>query len=246
MIKIESFKLHSLRNNEHFQFISDVDSLLVSFNASTLGVDNLYPAFKSALSTEDITLRVVQGSSKSKTIEQLDKLRDQIWNAISLRIKAYQFSPLSDEAESAEVLKRVINLNGDVRKLSYNEESAAINSTITSLLLEANSTYVDKVGIATWIDEMKKANDQFQTVFNERNVELSNREIGDVRSVRNQVDPLYQQIAEKINASVVLGTAPAETASFVSQLNEKISYYKTTLAARNGRKKKTDSDTPAE
>jgi SMC interacting uncharacterized protein involved in chromosome segregation len=249
MNKIESFSLHNLHNNEHFQFMTDFDKLIILYLATELGIDSLYPAFKSALTAEDTAIRIELGSLKSKTIEQLDKLRDRILTAISLRLKSTLLSPFDDEIESAEALKRVVDLYGDVRNISYNEESAALTNLVNNMQLPANETHIVKVGITTWVAELKRVNEQFITVFNERNSELSVRESGDVRPVRKQLDPIYEQMVEKINASIVLETAKPNVAAFVGEHNQKIEYYRTTLAARSGRKKgkddKKEDDTPA-
>lgn len=237
MQKLENIALLRMRNNEHFQFMTDVDQLIITNQASELAIDSLYPAFKTALAAEDTAMRVELGSMKSKSIEELDKLRDKTWNAISLRVKATLLSPLASEAESAEFVSRIIDLYGDLRAKSYNEESAGLSNLVADLQLPANTEQVNKVGIQRWVTELKNQNDQFQTVFNERNAELAGRESGDVRAVRLQIDPIYLQMAEIINATIVMGIAKPAAISFVSQLNEKIKYYKTTMASRNGKVK---------
>ena len=237
MQKLENIALLRMRNNEHFQFMTDVDQLIITNQASELAIDSLYPAFKTALAAEDTAMRVELGSMKSKSIEELDKLRDKTWNAISLRVKATLLSPLASEAESAEFVSRIIDLYGDLRAKSYNEESAGLSNLVADLQLPANAEQVNKVGIQRWVTELKNQNDQFQTVFNERNAELAGRESGDVRAVRLQIDPIYLQMAEIINATIVMGIAKPAAISFVGQLNEKIKYYKTTMASRNGKVK---------
>jgi hypothetical protein len=242
MNKIESFSLHNLHNNEHFQFMTDFDKLIILYLATELGIDNLYPAFKSALTAEDIAIRIELGSLKSKTIEQLDKLRDRIWNAILLRIKSTLLSPFDDEIESAEALIRVVDLYGDVRIISYNEESAAITNLVNNMQTRTNMAHAAKVGITNWVTELNRVNEQFMVIFNERNAELSIRDSGDVRSERKQLDPIYEQLVEKINATIVLETAKPIVAAFVDEHNQKIEYYRTTLATRSGRKKGKDDN----
>jgi hypothetical protein len=237
MEKLETIALTRLRNNEHFQFMTDVDQLITTFQPSELAIETLYPAFKSALTSQDAAMRVEIGSIKSKSIEELDKLRDKTWNAISLRIKATQLSPLDNEAESAEVIRRIIDLYGDIRTKSYNEESAGISNLVADLQKPENTDHINRVGIQRWVMELKKQNDDFQSVFNERNSELASRESGDVRAIRLQIDPLYEKIAERINATIVMELAKPAAFSFINELNEKIAYYKTTLVARVARKK---------
>lgn len=243
MQKLETIALTRFRNNEHFQFMTDVDQLITTQKPSELGIDNLYPSFKAALTAEDSAMRVELGSLKSKSIEELDTLRDKTWNAISIRVNATLLSPLANEAESAEVIRRIIDLYGDIRAKSYNEESAGISNLVADLQLPANADHVNKVGIQRWVAELKNQNDQFQAVFNDRNAEFAGRESGDVRAIRLQIDPIYEKIVDRINASVVMEVAKPAASIFISQLNEKIKYYKTTLVSRSSRSK-TEETTP--
>ncbi len=237
MQKIESIALTRLRNNEHFQFMTDVDLLITTSQPAELGIENQYPAFKTTFTAEDAAMRAEFGSLKSKSIGELDNLRDQTWQAILLRTKAAQLSPFANEVESAEVIMRIIDRYGDVRAVSYNEETTGITNLVTDLLLPANAEHLNKVAIQRWVPELKSQNEQFQTVFNERNTELSDRISGDVKAIRAQIDPIYEKLMERINATIVMEIAKPAAISFISQLNEKIKYYKTTLAARSSRTK---------
>lgn len=237
MQKIDSIALTRFRNNEHFQFMTDVDQLITTSQPAELGIEQLYPVFKTTFTAEDAAMRAEFGSLKSKSIEELDNLRDKTWQAILLRVKAAQLSPFANEVESAEVIMRIVDRYGDVRPVSYNEETTAITNLVTDLLLPANAEYLNKVAIQRWVPELKSQNEQFQTVFNERNTELSDRVSGDVKAIRIQIDPIYEKLIERINATIVMEIAKPSAISFVNQLNEKIKYYKTTLAARSGRAK---------
>jgi len=244
MEKIETINLGRFRNNEHFQFMTDVNQLVITNQPSELAVESIYQAFYTALMAEDSAMRVELGSIKSKSIEDLDKLRDRTWNAISLRVNSCLLSPIANEVESATIIRRAIDLYGDLRAKSYNEETAGLSNLVADLQNESNTEHVDSIGIMQWIAELKVQNEQFQAIFNERNAEFAGRESGDVRAIRLQIDPLYQQLVEIINATLVMGIAKPAATSFVTQLNEKIKYYKTTLTAREGRnktEKKTES-----
>jgi hypothetical protein len=238
MEKIEKFNLAPLRNNEHSQFMTDVDKMIITSQASELGIDGLYPTFKSVLNTEDAAMRVESGSIKSKIVEECDKQRGNTWSAISMRTNSALLSPFANEVASAEVIRRAIDLYGDVRTLTYNEESAATANLVADLLLPANADHLNRIGIQRWVTELKNENEQFQAAFNDRNNEVAGRESGDVRTIRAQIDSVYKQIVERINASVIMEVAKPAAISFVSQLNEKIKYNKTTLASRSSRAKK--------
>lgn len=242
MIKIEAISLARLRHNEHHQFMSDFNALITKHTATELGIDSEVPEFNTSIGVQETAMRMEMGSSKSKSIEQLDLVRDKTWNAINLKVKATILSPFADEVASAEVIMRIIDNFGDIRSQSYNEESTSMTNLLTSLMLRTNASHLQKIGITAWVAEMKKQNDEFQAAFNERNTEYAGRENGDVRITRKAIDPIYNRIVDKINASVILGVAKPAVATFVGEVNEMISYYKTTIAARNGRSKEKEND----
>jgi hypothetical protein len=237
MTRIETIKLTRFRNNEHFQFMTDVDELVTTHQASVLGIDVLYVDFRKVFMAEDTAIRIELGSAKSKTIEQLNKLRGNTWKAVAIKVKATLLCPIASEVKSAEVIQRVIDKYGDVRVLTYVEETASITNLTNDLLLSENTEHLKKIGILIWVTELKSENEQFSTVFNERNSELAVRESGDVRAVRNLIDPLYDQLVETINSSIVMKMAQPAAFIFVNELNEKIKYYTTIIASRKGRSK---------
>lgn len=250
MNKIESFNLRELRNKEHYQFLTDVDVLINKLLPDELGLTSVYPAFKEALVVEEKAMKTEQGSQKSEAIEVANKLRIKTWNAIRRKIKAYQVSPFDDEVQSAERMTRILKMHGNPRSLNYIETSNAITNFVSDLQQAANASDMEKLALSAWTNELKKQNNAFQTLFDERNTELSGRESGNVLPTRQAIDPLYLKIVDKVNAAIELELAKPAAATFVSELNERVKYFKAMLNlrdSRNNRKKDNgDKIPPAE
>lgn len=244
MEQIIDFTLRPLRNNEHYQFMSDLSKMITATTPETLGVVNQFPAFTAVLSKEGIAIGVEDGSSLSKKVNLLDIRRDNTWSAINSRIKSTLTSPIDDEVESAALLERLMNQHGNVRELPYNEETAAVKSLVKDLQGETYAPHVAQTGLTSWVEALKTQNDEFATTFDLRNSELAGRPNGNVKSVRQELDPLYDKIVDRINAAITLEIAADGVETFVSELNEKISYYQNTLAIRSGRSQKDEA--PAE
>ncbi len=235
MTRINSISPYGLRNNEHFQFMTEVDQLVTAVPAGLLPVDEVYPGFKEALTAEDDALRVEQGSLKTKTRNEIDVRRDSIWSACRGRVEATLSSPIAEEAESAKVLMRIFDLYGNVRRMGKAEETSALTNLVVDLLLPANEEHLNRVGIQTWVVALKNENDQFKAVTQERVTEVAGRESADVRAIRLIVDPIYQELVDTVNAAIILKQATPEAQTFVAELNVIIKSYKTILAARSGR-----------
>ncbi|WP_163717461.1 DUF6261 family protein [Mangrovibacterium lignilyticum] len=240
MPKIESISLSRLQNNEHFQFMTDLDALFVKYNVEMLGINNLYPDFQTALAKEDACMKTELGSLKSKSLSEIDCLRDQTWSAIRGRVDATLSSPFEVERESARALMRLIVLYGNVRKMTYNSESAALSNLVSDMQRVVNAGYLMSVGVGPWVEELGKQNEAFVQLMNDRNAEYSERGSGDMRNVRVLIDPIVEQIIERINASLVLDIAAAEVTPFTLELNEKIKYYEKIVQARSGKNQQNE------
>ncbi|WP_299576057.1 DUF6261 family protein [uncultured Sunxiuqinia sp.] len=236
MTKIIPFTPHNLRNNEHFQFMTEVDQLVTVVPTELLPLNNVYPRFKEALTLEDEALRVEQGSLKTETLGESDVRRDQIWSALRGRVESTLLSPVAEESESAKVLMRVIDLYGNVRQMAYKEETSALTNLVSDLLLPVNEEHLNRLGIQAWVTALKNENDQFQAITQERVSELAGRKEGDVRGIRLTVDPIYQELVDTLNAAIILNVATPEAQNLVKELNVVIKAYKTLLATRSGRK----------
>ncbi len=234
MIQIKSLPQSQLRNSEHYQFMSDMKQQIVQLTPTALGLESVYSVFEFALGIEDVCLRIEKGSSKSLNLNELDTRRDTTWTALQAMLKAYSFSPFPAEVESSRKLTRIFDLYGNIRRQSYNEESASITNLIAELKKEPQLAEVESLSLISWIDVLKSTNDDFINLFNERNAELADREDGDSREARIKTDEAYDTIVSRINAAFVLEIASAEAETFVSQLNEKIDYYRNSLAIRHG------------
>jgi hypothetical protein len=149
--------------------------------------------------------------------------------------RAALLSPLETEVEAATALLRIFDLYGNVREMSYNEESAAISNLTEDFEKPENAAHCATIGITAWVAALKQQNIDFQALLNERNTELANKDSGDVKAARVAIDPVYQNMVQRINAMVTLGMASPEIENFIRELNQRIIYYEEALAARAGR-----------
>jgi hypothetical protein len=238
MNKINEINLSAFHNSEHFQFMTDVDALVTKHQPVNLSIESEYPEFKLALTSEDAAMKIESGSSKSKLLEDENKLRGKTWRAIDMKVDATIICPIAEEVNSAMVLRRIIDIYGDVRQSTYNEASALITNLTTDLLKAANTAHLNTVGVATWVGALKKENEDFQSLFNDRGDEYAGRISGDVGATRQVIDPLYETLVEKVNATVVTKLAKPVASTFINELNERIRYYQVTITTRKARNKK--------
>jgi hypothetical protein len=238
-MKISKIDLSKLRNEEHFQLMTDVSRLIEIAGAETLEIPLLFPVFKGLLSKEDIALEIIRKNRLSESIADADAKRGSVYRGFVLLIKTYNHSSIAAKVRAAQNIQVIIEHYGDFRKKSYNEETASINN----FLQDINDRCVADIAVLDaqdWITDLADANQTFDNLMNQRFDENAGREIVNMNKVRKEIITVYEQIVEHINASMLLN---GETvyADFVKKLNERIAYFKNTLAIRKGRAAKKKS-----
>ena len=244
MIKIIKIFLYKLRNGEYFQFMSDFKTLLQTLGPAAIHSEPEFETFSTALAQLDEELRVDQGSVLTEKLQAFDTDRDSCWRAIDMRIDATLMCTIEKEVEAAKRLRRIVDLYGDIRKISYNEETAALTNLLGDLTSEENAAFVAACGLTKWVNTLSDLNAAFKSTQNERDTELANKNSGNAKAVRLEIDPLYEQMVERTNALVSLNMQTPEIENFIKELNQKIKTIDTTIAAREGRNNSEDDDTP--
>lgn len=242
MVRILTLFLYRLRNGEYFQFMSDFKSLLLSLNPATIHSETEFAQFETALTKLDEELRVDQGSVLTEELQNLDQDRDNMWRAIEMRIDATLLCTIAEEVEAAKRLKRLFNLYGDLRRISYNEETAGLTNLLGDLAKPVHAGFVATCGLNTWVARLNELNVAFKAKQNERDTELANKNSGNAKIVRLEIDPLYELMVERVNALISLNMQTPEIEDFVKELNQKIKTLELTLAAREGRSNKEDEE----
>lgn len=244
MLKVFKVFLRKLRNGEYFQFMTDVKDLIVGITPAVLNVEEEFPEFEAAYNKLDEELRVDQGSVFTEKLQTQDGLRDNTWSALNERVKATLICPIAKEVEAAKTLKRVFDLYGNIRYLSYNEETAACSNLTDDLDKEENAAHCATIGVTKWVNALKTQNVDFKDLQNQRDTEATTKNSGNVKEARLLLDPFYEEIANRVNAMVTLKMVTPEIETFIKEVNQKIKYYEDTLAARAGKKDGADEEEP--
>ncbi|MDR1865667.1 MAG: DUF6261 family protein [Bacteroidales bacterium] len=243
-MKIIRFDLKHLRNEEHFQLMSDFKKLAEAVGVSALYIDRFFAAFVVLLDKENLALEVIRKSELTAGITEADERRDNVYRGFLILLESYLHSPRSEKVEAARHLRIVTDHYGDFRNKPYNEETASITNFVQEVY-ERCAADLDTLNAGEWISELSAANQTFDELMNRRFDRAAEREYVSLRETRNEIDKIYAQMVEFIDASVILNGGEAHT-GFVNRLNERVQYYKSTLAQRKGRSaaKKTENKKP--
>ena len=239
-MKLKRVNLTQLHNEEHFQFMTVIVGLL---NAAAGEVKQFIGTLIGTLSTllqrEDSALEKIRKSILTDPITTADSLRDSIFRGLELIVEGYMHSVVVVEVEAANVIRIVTNHYGNVTKKSYNEETALIHNLVRDLRERCDSA-LNTLNLVRWVDDLDAANTAFDNLMNERYEETASQNIENVREVRRAMDTVYQQLIAAIEVGAQLAAGSDAYAALINEINQRVEYYRNTLAHRKGTKHKSD------
>lgn len=235
-MKIIRIEFRSLRNEEHFQFMTDMNKLfnpvLTIEGEQYVTIRNLYFEFGELYHKEDAAIERIRRNILTDPIADADMLRDNLYRGLMLFIDAFTYHSDPAKIEAARKLKIIVDNYGDFRRKSYNEETATIYNFVQDVK-ERCTDDLRLIGGDEWLSKLDKANGAFETLMSERYGNNVENEAIDLRQTRLAIDEAFMKIRNAIEATNLLsgGTTYAE---LIQQMNERIAYYKNTIATRKG------------
>ena len=232
-MKTEKFDLPKLRNDEHFQFITEFRDAVLRFGADTLKISVQFEPWLLLYAQEDKALKKIMKSAITADIQAADQRRDQLFGGMvdANRAALRHFRP--EVQEAARRVKIVLYTYGNLARKPLNEQT----SGVYNLLQDLNGKYAaDAItaGLKEWMDELQAANEAFDRLMKDRYEESALKTDLVLKQVRQQADEHYRIIIERINALVTVEGAEGY-AEFIRYHNTIITKYATTVAQRAGK-----------
>jgi hypothetical protein len=234
-MKIVRIHLATLRNEEWFQFITEIHDLIVKFTAEALSIVELFVQFLKLYADADVAIEIVRKSPETEKMTEADRLRDQTFHGLNATIRAavHHFDPKNSEAASRLII--LFDSYGNLAQKAPNEETAGIYNLIQELK-GAYEVYISTLGLSRWVDELEARNYEYEQLVKARYEEVAERPKLRVKQIRNELDGVYRQIVERIEAlSIVEG--PERYTPFIDRINVLITQYNNVVAQRRGQHK---------
>lgn len=229
-MKIKSVDNTRFRNNEHFQFHTEVKDLVTAEGAAKLKIDTQFATYLACYNNEDEAFQKIAKSATTEAIESADKRRDQTFRGVADAVKSAlrHFDPAVCDA--AKRLKIVLDTYGNVAAMPLNEETSAIYNLVQELT-GASAAHVQKLGIAPWITELESNNKAFDALVKSRNDETASKTELRMKSCRKELDTVYATIVHRLDALITI-EGEGNYEPFVRKLNAYVDRYNLTIAQR--------------
>jgi hypothetical protein len=245
-METKPIKTSHLRNDEHFQFITEFLDLVKETTAPALKVETQFDNFLLLYGKEDKALKKILKSAITEDIHTADRRRDLTFSGM-VEVNRSALKHFNHEkVAAAKRLQIVFNTYGNVANKPLNEQTSAVYNLLQELK-SSHTADIATVGLGDWVQELTANNTAYETLVKDRYSETAQRTDLVLKEVRRQTDAAYRAVVERINAfALVEGGAVYN--SFIRRMNTVIDKYSDTLAKRRGAaaaKKKADENTAA-
>ncbi len=236
-MKIDSLLLHALRSNEHFQFVTDVWTIVAKLpeGAKARFADRL-EIFAATIADEDTVLKKIMKSTLTAHIHEADAARDSVYRGMVDAVKSFSnhFNPAARAA--AERVMNTIRAYGNVAAKGEVEETSAL----ANLLRDLRAKHADDaqaMGLTPWIEELETRNRTVEEMLLDRDVEIAGRPTEAMKTVRRRTDEAYRNVAVCVEALAMMEApeAAAAIAVVIAEMNATIARYDHLVAQRRGR-----------
>jgi hypothetical protein len=234
---IQRVNLTHFRNSVHFEFMTEIGGVLSKINAEAFKLVVLLGRFFGLLADEDAALVQIRKYEATDEISRIDAERDNVFRGMNTLLKSALKHFDAEVSKAAERLAIVFNTYGDISRLSYDAETAAIHNLIQDLQQRVADT--DKVGMTVWVNELLRLNNELRHYMDERYSEEAQRTHIRVRQVRKDIDNVYLEIADILEAGAAFNGVKDYEALF-AEINARVSRYANILAQEKGRRAKSE------
>ena len=231
MKKIKTISLNRMTLDECFQF----HTIVYGYYKECAFLDVTVPedSYRDAIAEFDIALKQVRESDKTVLVTAADLVRDHLYDGLS-KTNAASMLHFDDEvASAAHSVDIVLRNYGNPTKLPYPAETSSIYNLCQDLQSATYAPAVEKAGLTEWVVRLKKANEDFDKLYNDRSNEQSILVAGLAKDTRLEVENSYRILIAITEVELLIADCPLH--AYVAKLNEHISTYKKIIAARTTR-----------
>lgn len=210
--------LNRYRNGEYLQYMTDISELLNKQDLEALQLTATKAVLDPLINKIDAAFKQSQGSGLTQEVIALDERRDRAIVGLRGVTDSYKYHFDTAIADAAGILNNIIVSHGDnIQRLSYQEETAVINSIVKDMETEEEATAaIAALNLDTWLTELKESNSTFSAKYLDRVGEAALNPSADIPELRVQATEAYRTLVTHIQAHATL----SGTAAYTTILNQ--------------------------
>lgn len=229
----------ALFNSEYLQFQKQVRSILAGLPAAALtSLARVLGIYDPVLQDMESVFVQDQRLALTAQVEAQDRLRDRLLSGLMLMCRSQIFFPVAANSDAANTLLHAIGIYGEnIQDQSYNAETASINNLLSDLATKpVLSAALTTIGAAPWIAPLKAANQQFDTLYQQRTADIATTALPfNMKEKRVEMMTAYETLTKKIAGMYEATDGAAPWNALTDKLHALNQQYIDLLAAREGR-----------
>jgi Family of unknown function (DUF6261) len=245
MKKIISVDLTRGRNAEHFQFHTNALAFLTADFAALHKISDLQSKYAALFKYEDDLYAQLKAYELTQDLDAKDRVRDDIFIYVKQTIAAHLYSPVVDKKTAAQKLDFALAPYKHADSKPAAENTALVINALQMMESDAYKGYVTELGLTDTLPLLKKANDDFNTLYISRSdVKLGRVSNDNMKTARTKTDEAYRTLVSAVNAlyqvnELVTHDAAAKTSleKAIDSTNALINQFAETLSLRGAGKK---------
>ena len=240
MKEILKANLNNARNAEHYQFHSDVLSIVTVEVAAAQKIESLRSEYVVLFEKENAAFIQNRAYESTKDVEAKDRERDDLFLYIKQTVDSNLYCPVATKKAAAEKLAYVMKPYRSANTKAFAENTAQVTNLVQDFQSEAYAGYVELLGLTEAVAQLQVANNEFNAIYmgrsGEKLVRASNE---NMKSIRPKVDTAYRSLASAFNALYQVNslitrsaTTEAELGGLIDGVNALIVQLHQTLSLR--------------
>ena len=243
VVLLSSIALGKLNASEYLNLMTRLQTLIETATAEALGLtDEEFEEFKALVAKLQNRVNYTSASALTAQLDGIDKQRDSLLTFLFSTIQNGVNLPIEAQRVAAEALELIIRPYANIQRLPGQQETVQVNGLLIDLAAEAAAAHVTTLNLTAVVDELKKQNDQYAALTQQRTLESDANATENIAELRARMDPMYVAVTTIAHAESVAN--PTETtAEFVRALNATVAEVDHLYNLRVGHVKKQDQDT---
>ena len=219
MKEILKVNLNNARNAEHYQFHSDVLSIVTAEVAAAQKIDSLRSDYVALFEKENTAFIQNRAYESTKEIEAKDRERDDLFLYIKQTVDSNLYCPVANKKAAAEKLAFAMKPYRSANSKAFAENTAQVTNLVLDFQSEAYAGYVQLLGLTEAVAQLQTANDEFNAVYMGRSGEkLVRASSENMKSIRPKVDAAYRTLASAVNALYQVNSLITRSANTEAEL----------------------------
>lgn len=233
---VQKLKMSHLRNSEFLGFHKNALAIVMQNDPATLNVEAATTAYSGKIAELEGLYKQDAFNPITAELEEADHQRDEVFSGIVnlLAGNANHFMP--DMKEAAQLLQRDLEKYGaNFVRESYVSETTDLENIIADWRSKPElSAAVTKLGILSWITELERVNQLFNTKYIARTASYAAETDETTKGKRVEVTAAYDELCKYLNSYAFLNDTP-EYRTTISEINALIDQYSVMLKQRRGK-----------